>query len=813
MKKKEFLLYTAFCLIFLLPMATDVSAGWEDMEVLNYYFGIDTTPRHQSRAEPEYNPNNNEFIGFWSTQGILRDDCEEDDDDECNNNFESVDGRRISPDGESIGNLIQLFPSDDEIVMDGPDFAHNMFTNEYLTATPIVMPSAQYKLYITIIDDVGNVKYGPEPIYESGDTTVMLPEVFFNAKRREYLVLYNDRIFNSYLNNVGFILDENANKKKGPFEVGNQVGDFFAQRLAYNPTDDTYLVVWEDFRNVAGDWTAKCDIYGALLNAETGGLIAEIPVMDDFGEEDNGDQRVPVPVYNPDKNEFLVVYKDIKDSLNDAAILGRFINADGTLKGPEFVIVDAPRIQHWPDIKYVEEEQKYFMVWNDLRNDGLPKGTPFYLSEDIDVYGSWLDDMGKPIGEEIVIADAIDWQFTPHMVYNPVMKRFLIGWHDRNEVDDYDFETGPLVPFAPAPSDVRGTIYGAPSFLSGRVVEEGTESPVEDAWVLVIGPSFPALKITNVGGWWNIEENSQAEGIYLVVVFKLGYYPAIKSVVYAGEPRQVTIKATRFGFQATTTTTSIITTTTTSIPVDQTTTTTADITTTTTIMCIPSDITLTMVDIPGGTFEMGCSPGDGDCLARELPSHTVTISAFKMSAYEITQDQWEAIMCDDPSFFQGCSNCPVDEVSWDQIQVYIERLNELTGESYRLPTEAEWEYAARAGTTTKYSCGDAASCLDDIAWYNANSEAKTQPVGQKQPNAWGLYDMTGNLWEYCQDFYDDDYYEESPDTDPPGPDSGFYRVIRGGGWNDDAGLCRISYRAFDFVDTGNFNVGFRLVQD
>ncbi|MCK5187233.1 MAG: carboxypeptidase regulatory-like domain-containing protein, partial [Deltaproteobacteria bacterium] len=564
MEKKKIVLYVSLCFTLLLLIVPEVSAGWEDMEVLNYYFGIDTTPRHQSRQEPEYNPINNEFMGFWSTKGILREDCAEGDDDECNNNFESIDGRRISPDGEILGE-IQLFSPDDEIVVNGPDFAHNMFTNEYLTATPIVKPGAPYELYITIIDDVGNVKYGPELLYEGGNTTVMLPEVFFNAKRREYLVLYNDRVFNSYLNNVGFILDENGNKKKGPFEVGNQVGDQFAQRLAYNPKDDTYLVVWEDLRAVGSDWTSNCDIYGALLNAETGGLIAEIPVATATSMEEDGDARVPVPVYNPDKNEFLVVFKDITDSLDDSAILGRFINADGTLKGPEFVILDPPRIQHWPDIEYVEEEQKYFMVWNDLRNDGQPKGTPFYLSEDIDVYGSWLDDMGKPIGEEIVIADAIDWQFTPHMVYNPVMKRFLIGWHDRNEEDDYYFETGPLVPFAPAPSDVRGTIYGLPSFLSGQVVDKETGSPVEDARVLVMGPSLPELKTTNVGGWFNIEKKSQAKGIYLVAAFKRGYLPAIKSVAYTGEPLQVTIKAKRYS-RRTTTTTADITTTTTTIP-------------------------------------------------------------------------------------------------------------------------------------------------------------------------------------------------------------------------------------------------------
>ncbi|MEE8382263.1 MAG: hypothetical protein V3R78_10375, partial [Thermodesulfobacteriota bacterium] len=419
MKKKKVFKYAGFCFMLLLLMVPKVSAGWEDMEVLKYYFEIDTGPRYQWPPSIAYNPIDNEFIGFWRTEGKIRDDCEEGDDYECTHNFHSIDGRRISPDGELLGDPIQLVPPD-ENEKNRPSLAHNIFTNEYLIATPTLASPAPYEVYISIIDNLGNIKYGPEPIYEGGKTTVLLPQVFFNTKRREYLVLYDDRnIFNSYLNNVGFFLDENAHITKGPFEIGNQVGDMYAQRLSYNWKDDTYLVAWEDFRHVAGDWTANCDIYGALLDAG-GGIVTEVPIMDDAGMEDEGDQRVPVPCYNPDRNEFLVVFKDRKPSLDEegivgAGIVGRIINADGIPQGPVFVIIDEPRIQHWPELQYIEEEKKYFMIWNDFRNDGEPPGTRFYQSTDMDVYARWLDPSGQPVGDEILIADAVEWQMTPLM--------------------------------------------------------------------------------------------------------------------------------------------------------------------------------------------------------------------------------------------------------------------------------------------------------------------------------------------------------------------------------------------------------------
>lgn len=222
------------------------------------------------------------------------------------------------------------------------------------------------------------------------------------------------------------------------------------------------------------------------------------------------------------------------------------------------------------------------------------------------------------------------------------------------------------------------------------------------------------------------------------------------------------------------------------------------------------DLGMTFVSLTGGTFEMGCSPGDDECEDHEYPRHTVTISPFNISAYEITQGQWEAVMGGNPSKYFSCgSNCPVEGVSWHVVQDFIDELNSQTGKNYRLPTEAEWEYAARAGTTTKYYCGDDESCLDDIAWYLFNSGETTHPVGQKQSNSWGLYDMSGNVYEWVQDWYGE--YPSTPVIDPQGPDSGSQRVTRGGSWFNDAWRCRSSLRARSYPEQPFPNMGFRLV--
>ncbi len=170
--------------------------------------------------------------------------------------------------------------------------------------------------------------------------------------------------------------------------------------------------------------------------------------------------------------------------------------------------------------------------------------------------------------------------------------------------------------------------------------------------------------------------------------------------------------------------------------------------------------------LPAGTLQMGSSASEG--YHDEQPVHTVHLTRpFYLGKYEVTQGQWQAVMGSNPSLFTGDPNRPVENVSWNDVQEFIRRLNAQEGATlYRLPTEAEWEYAARAGTTTRWSFGDDASQLARYSWYSENAGGQTHPVGQLLPNPWGLYDMYGNVWEWVQDWYDAGYYEVSPAVDP-----------------------------------------------
>jgi formylglycine-generating enzyme required for sulfatase activity len=227
---------------------------------------------------------------------------------------------------------------------------------------------------------------------------------------------------------------------------------------------------------------------------------------------------------------------------------------------------------------------------------------------------------------------------------------------------------------------------------------------------------------------------------------------------------------------------------------------------------------MTFNQIPAGTFTMG-SPTDEPGRVINETQHQVTLTKdYYMMTTEVTQQQWKDVMGSNPSDFSGCDNCPVEMVSWNDIQLFIDKMNERGAGTYRLPTEAEWEYAARAGTTTAFANGDITEPtgndhdpnLNQMGWYTKNSNSNTHPVAQKEPNAWGLYDMHGNLREWCQDRYQDDL-ETSAVTNPIGPSEGSCRVTRGGGWDCEAGFCRSASRYLLFPDYQNEYTGFRLV--
>jgi formylglycine-generating enzyme required for sulfatase activity len=194
----------------------------------------------------------------------------------------------------------------------------------------------------------------------------------------------------------------------------------------------------------------------------------------------------------------------------------------------------------------------------------------------------------------------------------------------------------------------------------------------------------------------------------------------------------------------------------------------------------------------------------------EKPAHKVTLTTpFYIGKFEVTQEQYQQVMGANPSQFKG-RGLPVETVSWDDAQDFIKKVSQSTGQTTRLPTEAEWEYACRAGTKTDYCSGDTEADLDRVGWYGGNSKISTHPVGGKAPNAWGAYDMHGNVWEWCQDRWNEAYKPE-PAVDPQGPPEGEVRVLRGGSWNLDPGYCRSALHLGIAPDDRGTGTGCRVV--
>ena len=220
-----------------------------------------------------------------------------------------------------------------------------------------------------------------------------------------------------------------------------------------------------------------------------------------------------------------------------------------------------------------------------------------------------------------------------------------------------------------------------------------------------------------------------------------------------------------------------------------------------------------MIKVEGGTFSMGAtSEQEYDALSCEKPVHSVTLSDYYIGETEVTQELWEAVMGSNPSYFEGDNQRPVENVSWNDCQKFIKKLNRLTGKEFRLPTEAEWEYAARGGKYSKdyvykYSGSNNA---DEVAWCARNSGGKTHPIKTKKANKLGLYDMSGNVWEWCNDWDDDHYYRNSPQTNPTGPSKGACRVLRGGSWDVNDRGVRVSSRGESTPDLRFIDIGLRL---
>jgi formylglycine-generating enzyme required for sulfatase activity len=232
--------------------------------------------------------------------------------------------------------------------------------------------------------------------------------------------------------------------------------------------------------------------------------------------------------------------------------------------------------------------------------------------------------------------------------------------------------------------------------------------------------------------------------------------------------------------------------------------------------CSPSATLVNSIDmefvyVAPGEFQMGCGEGDSECMADEKPQHRVEIErGFYLGRFEVTQAQWRRLIGNDPGRFKG-EQYPVENVSWDEAQEFIRRLNSLEETNkYRLPTEAEWEYAARAGTPARFPF-EASRAMEHAQFWNSAS-GRTHAVGEKRPNPWGFYDMHGNVWEWVWDRYAEGYYLRSPLASPRGPADGELRVLRGGSWSNDLRYLRSAHRNAYRPGHRSGNIGFRLVR-
>ena len=220
-------------------------------------------------------------------------------------------------------------------------------------------------------------------------------------------------------------------------------------------------------------------------------------------------------------------------------------------------------------------------------------------------------------------------------------------------------------------------------------------------------------------------------------------------------------------------------------------------------------VTYTLVYVDGGTFTMGATREQGsDAESNENPSHSVTLSSYHIGETEVTQALWQAVMGSNPSKFTGDSRRPVEQVSWEDCQRFLSRLNSLTGQEFHLPTEAQWEYAARGGSMSRGYKYSGSNDVGSVAWYDDNSSSTTHPVKTKSPNELGLYDMSGNVWEWCQDWSGS--YSSGSQTNPTGASSGTRRVDRGGSWFSFAVCCRVSNRGGDTPSLRVGSLGLRL---
>ena len=479
-----------------------------------------------------HNAIENEFCLFYRISGYLDPDSNE-------TWMSGLNGRRVSYNGDVLGEPISTLTEPSTELQAWAKPAFNPFKNEYMVSFIQGQEETGWDLFVVILDAKGNNLFGEIAISDI-EAQAQHPFIVFNPIRKVYFITWDDNR-NGKRDIFGIMLDENGNVDTEEFVVCDAEGDQIFTDMVLNTRDGSCLVTWEDFRYVES-WMETGDIYGALVSATGEILKKDIPVCDDTGKENEGEQRQQHQTYNSKANNFFLVWADWRPTTQDGGIYARIINADGELVGDDFELIDHPNYQVFCSVSYHEKTDRIFAAWDDKR-DAKPDSEDEKEQDRKDIYARWFLPDGEPDGPEIPFEIQDGEQRNPKIIYNPLMDRFLIAWRNYN-VEEEGGSEDPIGDghINEAPGNVEGMLYGMPSFLLARIVDKDTSAPIEDACTIILGIRTTKLTKTNEGGWFNIEENSQAEGIYLVVVFKLGYHPVIQFVEYTGEPLHTTIE-------------------------------------------------------------------------------------------------------------------------------------------------------------------------------------------------------------------------------------------------------------------------------
>ncbi|MBN2107522.1 MAG: hypothetical protein JW832_08840 [Deltaproteobacteria bacterium] len=401
-----------------------------------------------------YNSQDDEFLVVWSEQGVR---------DQGESSKYAIFAQRLSSSGEKKGTTFSPAgpPVSNIILIPTPEY--NKFTNQFLMAYTMAQNVTGFDELASIFDSKGEMVKQPFPI-AAKPKSQMHSRVAFNSKKRQFFVTYNSSEDSSVASPdiKGVIIDEAGTPVGDELIINNVAGDEYNPFIAYNPKNDTYLVNWEDFRNVP-TWEQNGEIYGALLDGDGNVLVNDIPMIDDFGTVDEGDQRHNEIAYNPHRNEFFVSWTDMAPSLDNVGIRGRFISADGKITGEVFTIADAAGPQIYPHAVYVPSVKKYFIIWEDGRNEDDPS-LHWRSATNLDIYGKWMSSDGKTFSEEIVFCDDPGVQRYSSLSYAKKSNRLLVAWQDIIDEDlslgETDNQSGQHI--KEKGGNVYAIVYGSP---------------------------------------------------------------------------------------------------------------------------------------------------------------------------------------------------------------------------------------------------------------------------------------------------------------------------------------------------------------